>query len=138
IVINQTKGIEIIEENESEIHLKIASGEVWHQLVLYCVEKGLGGIENLSLIPGSVGAAPIQNIGAYGTEIKEVLEHVSYYNFEDKTFQKISNSDCDFSYRNSIFKQKLKGKIFITDIQICLKKQSKLNMNYGDIRQVIE
>lgn len=124
------RGIEIIEENEKEVHLKVGAGMSWHQLVLYCVNEGWGGIENLSLIPGSVGAAPIQNIGAYGVELDQVfisLEAISVETGESKEFTK---SQCAFGYRDSIFKQELKGKYIITSVTLALQKQPLVNTTY--------
>lgn len=139
VLLNKLEGIEVLSENDFEVQLKIASGENWHQLVLHCVNQGWGGIENLSLIPGTVGAAPMQNIGAYGAEIKEVLEKVEYLNLEDFTTHEILNEACNFGYRESIFKHELKGKAFITSVYLKLQKRGHvLKMNYGDIREKLE
>ncbi len=139
VILNRLSGIELLAENDFDIHLKVASGENWHALVQYCVEMGWGGIENLSLIPGTVGAAPMQNIGAYGVEIKEVMEQVDYLNLEDFSMHSLANEDCHFGYRESIFKHELKGKAFITAVYFRLKKKGHiLKMNYGDIRDKLE
>lgn len=139
VILNRIKGIEIEEEKEQEVRLRVASGEVWHNFVLYCVERGWGGIENMSLIPGTVGAAPMQNIGAYGVEIKEVLNSVDYLSLEDFSEHTISNAECEFGYRESVFKHALKGKAFITSVVMTLQKRGHvLKMNYGDIREVLE
>lgn len=134
VVINKIKGIETISEDADQILLKIASGENWHDLVLFCIDNGYGGLENMSLIPGSVGAAPMQNIGAYGTEIKDLLTYVKAIHLDslaEKTFQ---NEECQFGYRDSIFKKRHKGKYFISEIGLRLTKRNhKLNTNYGDI-----
>ncbi|HCS21043.1 MAG TPA: UDP-N-acetylenolpyruvoylglucosamine reductase, partial [Bacteroidetes bacterium] len=139
VILNQIKGIKVLEENEATVKLRVASGEVWHELVLHCVEKGWGGIENLSLIPGTVGAAPMQNIGAYGAEIKEVLESVEYIDLPNGELHTLSNEDCRFAYRESIFKHELSGKVFISAVVLNLKKRGHvLKMNYGDIREILE
>jgi UDP-N-acetylmuramate dehydrogenase len=134
VIINQTKGICTINEDEFHIELAIASGENWHELVMYCIQKGYGGIENMSLIPGSVGAAPMQNIGAYGREIKDVLTYVNAVNIDTKKMEKFTNQACEFGYRESIFKKSAKDKYFIADIGIRLTKKNHLiNTSYGDI-----
>jgi UDP-N-acetylmuramate dehydrogenase len=136
VLINELKGIEIKEETEDFVELSIASGENWHDLVLYCIDHGYGGIENMSLIPGSVGAAPMQNIGAYGTEIKDVLTYVKAIQINSLFEKKFSNDECEFGYRESIFKKKEKGKYLITEIGLKLtKKNHKLNTSYGDIER---
>ena len=130
------KGINVIFEDEKHIHLSVMGGENWHELVQYCIDKDYGGLENLSLIPGNVGTAPIQNIGAYGVELKDVFENcraVSINNFSEKEFSK---KDCQFGYRNSIFKNDLKGKYIITEIKVKLTKNNhKKNIGYGAIQQ---
>lgn len=139
VIVNRLEGIQVLEEDERAVRLKVASGEIWHHLVLHCVENGWGGIENLSLIPGTVGAAPMQNIGAYGVEIKEVLESVEYLSLEDFRTYTLRNEACEFGYRESIFKHTLKDKAFIISIILRLEKKGHvLKMNYGDIREVLE
>jgi UDP-N-acetylmuramate dehydrogenase len=139
VIVNKVCGIHTIAESESTIQLEIASGENWHDLVLYCVDHNYGGIENMSLIPGSVGAAPMQNIGAYGVEVKDVLNYVKAVNLktlEEKTF---SNKECEFGYRESIFKKEAKGQYFISAIGISLTKQNhQLNTSYGAIQEVLK
>jgi UDP-N-acetylmuramate dehydrogenase len=134
VIINQTKGICTVEEDEFHIEIAVASGEDWHEFVMYCIQKGYGGIENMSLIPGSVGAAPMQNIGAYGREIKDVLTYVNAVNLDTKKMEKFTNEACEFGYRESIFKKSAKGKYFIAGIGIRLtKKNHQINTSYGDI-----
>jgi len=134
VIINKIEGVETINEDEDYIELEVASGENWHELVLYCIENGYGGIENMSLIPGSVGAAPMQNIGAYGTEIKDVLTYVKAVHLDSLTEKRFQNEECKFGYRESIFKKSLKGKYFITEIGLKLTKRNhKLNTSYGDV-----
>lgn len=134
VIINETKGITVLDESDSEVELSIASGENWHELVLYTIEKEYGGLENMSLIPGSVGAAPMQNIGAYGKEVKDVLTYVKAINIATLEEETFSNEDCKFGYRESIFKKEAKGKYFISEIGIRLtKKDHQINTSYGDI-----
>ena len=130
------KGIKIISETESEIILEVMAGENWHQFVLYCIEKGYGGIENLSLIPGNVGTAPMQNIGAYGVEIKDVFESCSAIEIETLEEHSFSKESCEFGYRESIFKNTLKGRYIITSVRFKLtKKAHELKTDYGAIKE---
>lgn len=139
VIVNQTKGITEHHLSEDEVILELCSGEVWHDVVLYAVERNYGGIENLSLIPGSVGAAPMQNIGAYGVEVKDVIQRVEAFNLKTKEIEAFSNSDCCFGYRESVFKRDLKGKYFITKVFIKLSKiNHKLNTDYGAIFEVLQ
>jgi UDP-N-acetylmuramate dehydrogenase len=135
---NAIKGIHVLEETQSHVLLDIKSGENWHELVLHCVQKGWHGIENLSLIPGSVGAAPIQNIGAYGIEIKDVLESVEFFDLNDGKTVRLKNEACDFGYRDSVFKRSLKGKVFILSIRLKLLKKAQVNTSYGAISAILE
>ncbi len=134
---NKLKGIETTEQDDHYL-IKAAAGEVWHDLVMYCVERNMGGIENLSLIPGSCGAAPIQNIGAYGVEIKDVLEKVHYIDIDTLEEQSLVAEDCKFGYRDSIFKGELKGKIIVTSIELKLSKANKLSTSYGSIKNELK
>ncbi|MDB4161370.1 UDP-N-acetylmuramate dehydrogenase [Bacteroidia bacterium] len=139
VIINQTRGICTVTQDEDYIELAVASGENWHDLVLYCIENNFGGLENMSLIPGSVGAAPMQNIGAYGKEIKDILTYVGAVEIETLKKVRFTNEACKFGYRESIFKKAAKGKYFITDIGIRLtKKDHKLNTSYGDIENYLQ
>lgn len=139
VVINNLKGIKIISEDENFAFVKCHAGENWHEFVLWCINNGFGGIENLSLIPGNVGTAPIQNIGAYGVELKDVFESCEALCKETKKLKNFTKSDCDFGYRNSIFKQQAKGKFIITSVSFKLTKQNhKLNINYGTISSELE
>ncbi len=136
ILKNEIKGKKIIEETEEYIVLNIKSGEIWHDIVIWTVENNWNGIENLALIPGTVGAAPIQNIGAYGVEIKDVLQDVRFFNFETKKIEILKSDECQFGYRDSIFKRSLKNKIFITDITIKLRKKNHVyRTDYGNIKE---
>ena len=135
---NKLKGITMLRENDDHVWLSVASGEVWHDFVLYTIEMGLGGIENLALIPGTVGAAPIQNIGAYGTEVKQTIEEVSFWRLSERKLVTISNADCHFGYRDSIFKTQLRGQFFITSVTFRLNKKPVLNTSYGAIEQELK
>jgi len=138
VVRNEIKGIEKIKEDDGHVWLKVGAGEVWHLFVLYCVNNNYAGIENLSLIPGTVGAAPMQNIGAYGVEVKDVIESVRFFNIETGDFETYHNEDCAFGYRDSIFKRSLKGKIIITSVIFRLNKQPVFNTSYGNIQQELD
>lgn len=132
------KGISIEKENDDFVWVRANAGENWHNFVSFCIEKGWGGIENLSLIPGNVGTAPIQNIGAYGIEIKDVMEYCEAIHIETFDKKVFTNSDCNFSYRESIFKSEEKGKYIITAVTFKLTKRNHiLNTQYGDIQKVI-
>lgn len=136
-----TRGIKIIKETKKEIYIQVKSGENWHHFVLFCVNKEYGGIENLSLIPGSVGASPIQNIGAYGVEIKEVISSLNAIKI--KINQKIkyktfNNKECKFNYRDSYFKNQGKNKWIITDVTFKLKKQNhQIITSYETVQQML-
>ncbi len=135
---NEMKGIEVIKEDTDNIYVKAGAGENWHQFVLYCIAKNLAGVENLSLIPGNVGASPMQNIGAYGVEIKDIFLELEAYNIEDKKLTVFSNKDCEFAYRESVFKRKYKDKFIITSVTYRLSKTPKYNTSYGAIKQELE
>lgn len=133
----QLPGIEIKQETSYKVLIKAAAGVTWHQLVLFCVERGYGGIENLSLIPGTVGAAPIQNIGAYGVELKEVLDTIEA--IELSTGQKVifKSSACGFGYRTSFFKTKWQHQYLITSITLALHKEKKFSIAYEAIQNML-
>ncbi|MEM6735804.1 MAG: UDP-N-acetylmuramate dehydrogenase [Bacteroidota bacterium] len=131
---NEIKGLHILSESKEEVFVSVGSGENWHQFVLWCIEKGYGGVENLSLIPGSVGAAPIQNIGAYGVELKEVFHSLEAYEIQSGKVIIFYRDDCKFGYRYSVFKGELKDRYVITKVNFKLKKKPKLNISYGDIK----
>ncbi|WP_341214440.1 UDP-N-acetylmuramate dehydrogenase [uncultured Wocania sp.] len=133
------KGITIISEDENSVIVKANAGENWHEFVLWCLDHDFGGIENLSLIPGNVGTAPIQNIGAYGVELKDSFISCEGLSLESNTIKSFSKANCNFGYRNSIFKQHEKGKYIITNVTFKLsKKTHKLNINYGSIASQLE
>lgn len=128
------KGIEIVFENDNFVTVKANAGENWHEFVLWCLDHNFGGIENMSLIPGNVGTAPIQNIGAYGVELKDVFLSCEALSIETNKIETFDNDTCNFGYRNSIFKQDIKGKYIITSVCFKLTKQNhKLLTKYGAI-----
>lgn len=133
------KGIKIIDEDAHFITIKANAGENWHEFVLWCLEHHFGGIENLSLIPGNIGTAPIQNIGAYGVELKDVFVSCEAIDMESKDTVAFTNEECHFGYRESVFKQDLKGKYIITSVTVRLTKNNhKLHTNYGAIATQLE
>jgi UDP-N-acetylmuramate dehydrogenase len=134
----QNKGIEILDENKDQITIHVAAGENWHELVMQTLKKGWYGLENLSLIPGSVGAAPMQNIGAYGVEAKQFIRSVTYWDLQSASFKNINSEDCEFGYRESIFKNKLKDKAIIWAVDFVLSKNPLPKTEYGDIQKVLE
>ena len=133
------KGIEIVKEDENHVYVKAQAGENWHEFVLYCIEHNFGGIENLSLIPGNVGTTPIQNIGAYGVEIKDTFDSCTAMKIESQKLESFNKEICNFGYRESIFKNKLKNQYIITDVTFKLtKKNHKINTSYGAIDVELE
>ncbi|MDC0249558.1 UDP-N-acetylmuramate dehydrogenase [Flavobacteriales bacterium] len=133
VLANKIKGINIISEGENNTNIAVGAGEVWHDFVLWSIQKNLSGIENLALIPGLVGASPMQNIGAYGVEVKDVITRVNYIEIESGNKKSFTNRECNFSYRNSIFKKKLEGKVVITEVVYKLSKTPLNNTKYGAI-----
>lgn len=128
------KGISIENENEDYVWIKANAGENWHEFVLWCIEHNYGGIENLSLIPGNVGTTPIQNIGAYGVEIKDMFHSCEAININDLTLKKFTLEECNFGYRESVFKNELKNQFIITSVVFKLTKRNhKTNTSYGAI-----
>ncbi|GAA4240749.1 MULTISPECIES: UDP-N-acetylmuramate dehydrogenase [Winogradskyella] len=133
------KGIEVVSETENTVIVKAMAGENWHNFVLWCLQHNYGGIENLSLIPGNIGTAPIQNIGAYGVELKDVFLSCEAMNIKDQSLKTFNKSDCNFGYRESIFKQDLKGQYIITSVNLELTKTNhQLHTDYGVIRNELE
>nr|WP_299000768.1 UDP-N-acetylmuramate dehydrogenase [uncultured Allomuricauda sp.] len=133
------KGISIEEESDSEVVLKVMAGENWHNLVLWSLDNGYGGLENLSLIPGNTGTAPIQNIGAYGIELKDVFESCTAMEIATGELVEFDQDSCQFGYRDSIFKNKAKGKFIITSVNLRLTKENhQLNTNYGAIENELK
>lgn len=128
------KGKELVKEDEAAVFVKAMAGENWHQFVLWCIEKGYGGLENLSLIPGNIGTAPIQNIGAYGVELKDVFYSCKAFDVQTLEQREFQLQDCKFGYRDSIFKTSEKGRFIITSVTFKLSKGNhQLNTSYGAI-----
>lgn len=133
------KGIKVIDENPRFAFIKVNAGENWHNFILWCIDNNYGGLENMSLIPGNVGTAPIQNIGAYGTELKDNFVECEALEIETGIIKTFSKIECEFDYRNSVFKNKLKGKYIITSVKFKLtKKNHILNTAYGVIEKELE
>jgi UDP-N-acetylmuramate dehydrogenase len=138
VIKNELKGIELVKEDDTYYYVKAGAGENWHGLVMHCIDKGYAGLENLSLIPGCAGASPMQNIGAYGVEIKDVFESLEAYHIQDKKIVQFTLNDCGFGYRESVFKNKYKGQFIILSVTYRLRKQPVFNTSYGAIEQELE
>lgn len=138
VIKNEIKRFEVIEETANEVIVESGAGENWHEFVLNCIDKGFGGIENLSLIPGSVGASPMQNIGAYGVEIKDVFESLSAYHIASGEIHYFDKTKCEFGYRESIFKNKVKGEYIILTVTFRLTKNPTINSSYGAINEQLK
>jgi UDP-N-acetylmuramate dehydrogenase len=132
------KGISTVSETESSVILKVGAGENWHQFVESCIAANLGGVENLSLIPGNMGASPMQNIGAYGVEIKDVFEELEAYDLQENVIRKFSRSECEFGYRESAFKHRYRNRFVILNVSLRLSKQPVFNISYGAIADELE
>ena len=132
------QSITIISESENSVRVKVGAGVEWDDLVAWSVERGLWGIENLSLIPGKAGAAPVQNIGAYGVEAKDAIRSVEMYFVEGGNFVTLAAEHCDFGYRESVFKHSLKGRVIITSIEVELSKEANPRLGYGDVIREVE
>jgi UDP-N-acetylmuramate dehydrogenase len=135
---NEILGKTIKEETAEHVVVKVGGGENWHEFVLWAVEKNFGGIENMSLIPGSVGASPMQNIGAYGVEIKHTFDSLEAIELDGGTIKTFSHAECKFGYRESVFKQEAKGKYIILSVTFKLSKQPNFNTTYGAIQQTLQ
>ena len=135
---NEIQGFKIIQESENYVVVEVGAGMNWHAFVLKCLEMNFGGVENLSLIPGNVGASPMQNIGAYGVEIKDVFEYLDAVHIETGKVKRFSNQDCDFGYRESVFKTNAKDQYIICQVGYRLTKIHKLNTSYGAINMELE
>jgi UDP-N-acetylmuramate dehydrogenase len=138
ILHNKIEGICILEDNENDITVEVGGGVDWHDFVMWSVSQELSGIENLALIPGTVGASPIQNIGAYGMEVKETIHKVTALEIATQEIKTFSNEDCNFEYRNSIFKEELKNKFIITKVEFELSKTALNKTNYGAIEEELK
>lgn len=138
VIKNELLGIELIDETDDSFLVKSGAGVVWHNLVMHCIAKGYAGIENLSLIPGNVGASPMQNIGAYGVELKDVFHSLEAVEMTTGNVEAFSPADCAFGYRESVFKHKLKGQFVISSVTLKLGKEANVNTSYGAIEQELE
>ena len=135
VIKNDIKGIEILKEDDDTVEIMAGGGENWHEFVMFCVAREYGGVENLSLIPGNTGAAPMQNIGAYGVEIKDTFQYLNAFHIQSGEIHQFNNNDCQFGYRESIFKNKFKGEYIILNIVLKLSKKPRINSSYGDIEK---
>lgn len=132
------KGMEIVEENDEHVWVRIGAGEIWDDFVAWAVEQGYGGVENLSFIPGHVGAAPVQNVGAYGMEAGDTIERVEAIQIEEARKDVIDAADCRFAYRDSIFKGEWKNKYIITYVVFRLTKAPEFRLNYGSVQEELQ
>ena len=137
VIKNEIKGIEIIKETKDVVEVQIGAGVNWHEFVIYAVNNKWGGVENMSLIPGNCGTAPMQNIGAYGVEIKDTFISLNAYEIETGEIVSFDRKKCDFGYRESVFKNNLKDQYIILDITLRLQKKPILNTKYGDINNTL-
>jgi UDP-N-acetylmuramate dehydrogenase len=135
---NDIPGLDIVKEDANHIYIKAGAGENWHGFVQHCLQRNWAGVENLSLIPGCVGASPMQNIGAYGVEIREVFEELEALHLHDKKVHVFSANDCAFGYRESVFKGKYRNQYIILNVTYRLNKKPRFNTSYGAIEQELE
>lgn len=138
VVKNEIKGMKFVKSTDDEIWLEVGAGEVWEDFVKLCVRNNFGGIENLAAIPGTCGAAPVQNIGAYSVEQKDVFEELKGFSIENKSFEKLNNEQCRFGYRSSIFKNELKNKFIVSSVVYRLSLKPVLNLNYKELFDIID
>lgn len=138
VIKNTIKGILLLKEDDDYVWVQAGAGENWHDFVMYCIQHGYGGAENLSLIPGTVGAAPIQNIGAYGAELKDIFYELEAINLQNGSIRVFTNKECQFAYRDSIFKKSLKHQFAITSVIFRLYKKPKLNVNYAALKEALK
>jgi len=138
IIKNAIKGIQLVSEDDKHVWLKVGGGENWNDFVMYCIRQGYGGVENLSLIPGTVGAAPIQNIGAYGMELCDVFSTMETMNLKEGSLQIFTHAECQFGYRDSIFKQVYKNQYAILSVVLRLNKKHTFHVEYGNLREILE
>lgn len=130
--------INVVYEDDESVLIRAGAGVIWHDFVIFCVQRNFGGIENLSLIPGTVGAAPIQNIGAYGQELRDVFENLEGVYLNSSKSAKFNREECGLNYRDSIFKNKLKDKFIVTYVTLRLRKKPEINIGYGNVRKELE
>lgn len=137
VLLNRIGGVEVIEEDEEHVWVRSGAGHNWHDFVIYSIAQGWGGLENLSLIPGTVGAAPMQNIGAYGVEIKDTFNHLEAVERSSGQIRLFTGDECEFGYRSSIFKTHAKDKYIIASVTFRLHKKHSYNTSYGDIQKTL-
>jgi len=135
---NEIKGIELQHEDADHVYVKVGAGENWHQFVLHCIDHNWAGIENLSLIPGNVGASPIQNIGAYGVELDDVFWSLEAFHLSERKIHTFTATDCEFGYRDSVFKNRYKNEFAILSVTFQLKKKPIYHIGYGAITEELE
>ncbi len=135
---NNIPGMVVNNEDDEYVYVKVGAGTNWHQFVMHCVSNNFGGVENLSLIPGNTGASPMQNIGAYGVEIRDAFYELEALHLEDNVVQKFKNADCEFGYRESVFKKKYKGQFVILNVTFRLQKKPAFNISYGAIAEELK
>lgn len=135
---NEISGIQILSEDEKHVYIQVAAGENWHRFVCWCIERNLAGLENLSLIPGNTGAGPMQNIGAYGVELKDVFHGLDAWDTIDKKLVHFDHRACEFGYRESVFKHRFKGRFIICYVQFRLNKIPVFKTSYGAIQQQLQ
>ena len=135
---NEVKGIDLIKEDANHVYVRAGAGENWHRFVEYTLQRNWAGLENLSLIPGNVGASPMQNIGAYGVEIREVFEELEAFHKKSRKIRIFSVNDCEFGYRDSVFKHKYKDEYVILNVTYRLNKKPHFNTSYGAIEQELQ
>lgn len=135
---NEITGIEELHEDNEYVYIRAGAGQNWHQFVLYCIERNWAGLENLSLIPGNVGASPMQNIGAYGVELEDIFWDLEAWHIKDRKLVTFTRNDCGFGYRDSVFKQKFKDQFVILNVTYQLRKKPRFNTSYGAIEQELE
>ncbi len=135
---NEIKGITVVDEDEKYFYVTAGAGENWHQFVLYCIKNNYAGVENLSLIPGNIGASPMQNIGAYGVELKDVFHSLQAFHLPEKKIVHFTADDCEFGYRESVFKKKYKDEFAILNVTFRLNKIPQYNISYGPIKEELD
>jgi UDP-N-acetylmuramate dehydrogenase len=138
VIKNSISGIKLFDEDNNNLIVEAGAGVIWDDLVKYCIDKNIGGIENLSYIPGTAGAAPVQNIGAYGQELAETFYELNGVYVDSCEIKKFNGSECSFSYRNSVFKNELKNKFIITSVSLMLNKNPDINLSYNPVKEEVE
>jgi len=135
VIYPQLKGIQVVREDQKQVILRVAASENWHELVIYCLKQGFFGLENLALIPGTVGASPVQNIGAYGVEVESFIQRVQCYDLKQQKMYWLSHADCQFAYRDSFIKRAGQGRYLVTNVEFRLSKTSNLVLTYKPLRE---